>query len=389
LRPLVQVAQTLAVAGLLALPAAPAAAQAPATASAERAACLAQPIPGGPHPLAGHVIVVDPGHGMWNGSYTGARGVNGVSEDANVLDIGCRLVQLLSAEGADVYITRGTQDPGAPPRQGLVARVRLAENVHADVFLSLHENDNPSPGARGVTTYYTHPSSRTLAQTVQRAMVAVTGLRDDGVQTAPFYVTRMTTMPSVLVEGGFLSNPAEARQISTPAFHAQEAEALNRALLTYFGAPTGTASRSGSRPSPAPARNLRLRTGPAVLAENGTTAASGGAARITAPAGRVLSMIATAYGPSLRDNYPYGPVDAFGAPLKAGDVAVDPRVIPLGTRVYVTGYHSPYLPAGGFFGVARDTGGAIKGNRIDIFLNGTPAQVASFGIQHVRVTILG
>ena len=102
-----------------------------------------------------------------------------------------------------------------------------------------------------------------------------------------------------------------------------------------------------------------------------------------------LSVIATAYGPSAADNYPFGPVDAFGAPLKPGMVAVDPRVIPLHTWLWVSGYSSPYLPAGGFLAQALDTGGAIKGNRVDIYLDRTPAQVSSFGIQKVSVTVLG
>jgi 3D (Asp-Asp-Asp) domain-containing protein len=101
-----------------------------------------------------------------------------------------------------------------------------------------------------------------------------------------------------------------------------------------------------------------------------------------------INLVATAYGPTLKDNYPYGPVDVFGKPLVPGDVAVDPRVIPLNTHLYVTGYKSPYLPQGGEFAVARDTGGAIKGNRIDMFINGTQAQVDSFGIQHVVAYIL-
>jgi 3D (Asp-Asp-Asp) domain-containing protein len=103
----------------------------------------------------------------------------------------------------------------------------------------------------------------------------------------------------------------------------------------------------------------------------------------------VFHMIATAYGPSLQDNYPYGPVDAFGQPLQPGMVAVDPSVIPLKSYVYVTGYHDPYLPAGGFLGHAMDTGGAIKGDRIDIFMNENPQVVSNFGIQPVTVYLLG
>lgn len=101
-----------------------------------------------------------------------------------------------------------------------------------------------------------------------------------------------------------------------------------------------------------------------------------------------MSLVATAYAPTLKDNYPYGPVDYYGKPLKAGDVAVDPRVIPLGTKLYVSGYHSPNLPAGGFTATANDTGGAIKGNRLDIFINASESQVSNFGIQRVTVCIL-
>jgi 3D (Asp-Asp-Asp) domain-containing protein len=103
---------------------------------------------------------------------------------------------------------------------------------------------------------------------------------------------------------------------------------------------------------------------------------------------QTLTLVATAYGPSRHDNFPYGAVDYFGRPLQPGDVAVDPSVIPLGTHLWISGYHSPYLPAGGFEAVAVDTGGAIQGNRIDIFIDGGPNAVASFGIQRVTVTVL-
>ncbi len=103
----------------------------------------------------------------------------------------------------------------------------------------------------------------------------------------------------------------------------------------------------------------------------------------------VYHMTATAYGPSLKDNYPYGPVDAFGQPLQPGMIAVDPSIIPLTSRVYVQGYTDSVLPTGGFLGRAMDTGGAIKGHRIDIFLNQNPQIVSNFGIEPVTVYVLG
>ncbi len=107
------------------------------------------------------------------------------------------------------------------------------------------------------------------------------------------------------------------------------------------------------------------------------------------PVLNVLKLTATAYGPSLQDNYPYGPVDYFGRPLAAGDVAVDPHVIPLNTWLWVTGYSSPFLPAGGFLAHAVDEGDAIKGMRIDLYMNQSESNVSSFGIQPIKVYVLG
>ncbi len=104
-------------------------------------------------------------------------------------------------------------------------------------------------------------------------------------------------------------------------------------------------------------------------------------------AGR-LRLAATAYGPSARDNYPYSAVDYYGNRLVAGDVAVDPRVIPLGTLLWVTGYKSSILPADGFLARAVDTGDAIKGARIDIFINAGASRISSFGIQGVTAYVL-
>lgn len=107
------------------------------------------------------------------------------------------------------------------------------------------------------------------------------------------------------------------------------------------------------------------------------------------PVLHVYHMVATAYGPSLQDNYPYGPTDAFGQRLQAGMIAVDPSVIPLKSTVYVSGYRDANLSSGGFLGQAMDTGGAIQGMRIDIFMNRSAQTVSNFGIQPVTVDVLG
>lgn len=100
----------------------------------------------------------------------------------------------------------------------------------------------------------------------------------------------------------------------------------------------------------------------------------------TVPPNPVLDMVATAYGTEC------GKYDYMGNPVKLGTIAVDPSVIPLGTKLYIEGYNFSGLPEGGFYGVASDIGGAIKGNRIDIYI--PSGNLKAFGMQKVKVTIV-
>lgn len=93
---------------------------------------------------------------------------------------------------------------------------------------------------------------------------------------------------------------------------------------------------------------------------------------------RTLTMLATAYDPCYECNYPYyGQPSYIGLPLAKGIIAVDPRVIPMGTRLYVEGYGE---------GIAADQGGAIKGNHIDLCF-ATHQQALNWGMKTVKVTI--
>lgn len=103
---------------------------------------------------------------------------------------------------------------------------------------------------------------------------------------------------------------------------------------------------------------------------------------------KVLDIKATAYSSAASENGKWGAVDYFGNPLELGTVAVDPSVIPLGTKLYITGYDHDNLPSGGFVATAADIGGAIKGNRMDIFIPGSQAEVKAFGIQNIKVYVL-
>lgn len=92
-----------------------------------------------------------------------------------------------------------------------------------------------------------------------------------------------------------------------------------------------------------------------------------------------LTMVATAYTDDPEENYPWGGYPSYiGLPLERGIVAVDPDVIPMGTKIYIEGYGE---------GIAADQGGAIKGNKIDLFVD-SKQEAYDWGIRTVEVTIL-
>lgn len=181
--------------------------------------------------LAGKVIVLDPGHG---GSDPGAVGVTGLQEKEVNLDVSLRAAKKLRALGAKVVMTRDI-DVFIP----LTQRVSIAEAAGAKVFVSVHANAHPSAQIGGTETYYygnkaTSGASANLATHMQNELVGALRLRDIGVKAADFLVIRQTSMPSVLLELGFLSNAHEESLMRTNDFREKAADAIVRGLQGYF-----------------------------------------------------------------------------------------------------------------------------------------------------------
>ncbi len=97
---------------------------------------------------------------------------------------------------------------------------------------------------------------------------------------------------------------------------------------------------------------------------------------------RVIDIVATAYAPGPHDNGKWGSLTHLGTQVRPGIIAVDPRVIPLGSRVYIE-----FADGHGAYATAEDTGGAIKGNRIDIAMR-TVGEAYEFGMQKVKVYVM-
>ncbi|HCJ11463.1 MAG TPA: hypothetical protein DHW14_09935 [Clostridiales bacterium] len=183
-------------------------------------------------PLAGKVIVLDPGHG---GSDPGVVGPDGVTEAELVFAITSRLAEMLRAAGATVHLTRSADE-----NPDKYERPAFANSVGADACVSIHLNANYRSSVSGSETYYcdTHPESRRLAELVQARLVAHLGRPDGGVRYQPnFPAVREPLMPSCLVEALYMSNPTDLALIMDPAVREKIALAVYEGLWEFFLTP--------------------------------------------------------------------------------------------------------------------------------------------------------
>jgi N-acetylmuramoyl-L-alanine amidase len=171
------------------------------------------------------VIVIDPGHG---GKDVGAIG-NGIYEKNIVLAISLQLGQTLQQMGYAVVYTR-TDDTEVE----LQPRVNVASQVKADAFISIHANSLATRASQvsGIETYYAPGSASggQLATAVHNQIIIGTGAIDRGVRTARFHVVVKTTMPAILVETGFVTNPRESADLNSKPYQERMANAIARGV---------------------------------------------------------------------------------------------------------------------------------------------------------------
>jgi len=233
----------------------------------------APPPPPRPAPVAAaeviRTIVIDPGHG---GEEVGARGPGGTLEKNVSLAIARRLRdEVVNALGVQVFLTRNRD-----VEMDLDARTAIANNYKADLFVSIHANAVRARGAKGSEVYFLSyqasdeesrrvaqmegaaepmgsvqpgsdlavilwdmaqaehlEESSTLATRIQEELAGVTGSESRGVKQAPFRVLVGATMPAVLVEVAFISNPEEEKLLNSGAYQAKVARALMRGIARY------------------------------------------------------------------------------------------------------------------------------------------------------------
>lgn len=190
-------------------------------------------------PLAGQIIVVDPGHG---GIDPGANRPGILEKDVN-LAVALRLREILSGYGAQVVLTRESdrdlgdvcENPRVTGRyrRDLAARIECARKAPATLFISIHANAG-SKNQRGCAIFYPprSESGKQLAESIRAEMVRVT-VTAITAQPGNYFVLRRAPAPAVLIETGYITNPEDRVLLQQPDHQQRLAAAIGAGVARY------------------------------------------------------------------------------------------------------------------------------------------------------------
>ena len=178
------------------------------------------------------LIVIDPGHGGFD---IGAE-VQSIKEKTLSLQTATLVKQYLHDMGYRVILTR-SRDVFV----SLKKRTAIANDTKSKLFVSIHFNAFKGPDVKGIEIYYYNKgskwrqdASKRLAQLVLNDLVATTHTASRGVKTGNFHVVRETSMPAILIEGGFLTNQQERNHLKDTQYVEKIAHSISDAIDKYF-----------------------------------------------------------------------------------------------------------------------------------------------------------
>jgi len=187
------------------------------------------------------IVVIDVGHG---GNDPGKVGVNQVLEKDINLQVALKLEMFLQQSDLTVILTRhddmGLYDEDASNKkvQDMRRRVGFIEEVQADLVVSIHQNSYSDASVRGPQCFYYKGSEEggRISQILQEQLN--TGLKVERPREAKendsYYLLKKSSVPTVIAECGFLSNPEEAALLSNEAYQEKLAWNLYLGILKYF-----------------------------------------------------------------------------------------------------------------------------------------------------------
>ncbi|MBP2242617.1 N-acetylmuramoyl-L-alanine amidase [Cytobacillus eiseniae] len=174
-------------------------------------------------------IVIDPGHG---GKDVGSTGVSGQYEKDFTLSVSKKVENLLKQESQiDVYMTRA--DDSFLSQESRY-RPKYANELNADLLISIHGNTFDDSSVSGTEVFYYHKNSRKLAEVLLKHVVEATGFRDRGAKKQDLFVVKDTEMPAVLIEVGYLTNPQDESKMWTAEGQNDVAAAIVEGIKEYI-----------------------------------------------------------------------------------------------------------------------------------------------------------
>jgi N-acetylmuramoyl-L-alanine amidase len=168
-------------------------------------------------------VVIDAGHGGFDrGGIPGQR----VPEKIMTLDVALKLKPILEKAGYKVIMTRST-DVFVP----LGTRVAIANSYPNAIFVCIHFNSATRSGANGIETYFYSTESAPLASSIHSAVLGGAPSQNRGIRRRGYFVLRRTTIPAVLVECGFLTNPSEAQYALSNSYRQKLAQEIANGIV--------------------------------------------------------------------------------------------------------------------------------------------------------------
>lgn len=199
-------------------------------------------------PLAGKVIVIDPGHGGQDGGAV-AGDSEKTEEKTITLEVANMVRNYLEQAGAIVYLTRETDTDLADEQlrgfsnrksQDLRRRLQFIHDQDADLFITIHLNSLPSKRWRGAQTFF-YPrfeENKQLATVIQDEIITnMENTNRTPLQLNHIYLLKHAKVPGALVELGFLSNEAERELLKQAKYQQQLAASIYRGMLRYIENP--------------------------------------------------------------------------------------------------------------------------------------------------------
>ena len=190
-------------------------------------------------PKALYTIVIDAGHGGRDG---GAVGSSGVTESELNLKYAKELKSLCEDFGIGVVMTRsdmnGLYDESAPNKKKseMERRKNIINTSNADLMISIHMNSFPLSSSSGAYVFYANGSDEgySLAKSVQTSLCQSFDNAREYVSVGDYFVLNYSSIPSVLVECGFLSNPQEEANLKSDDYCQKFCYSLLVGILSYF-----------------------------------------------------------------------------------------------------------------------------------------------------------